>query len=133
MTVHLEQRHHVIVVALVGLDIYQRVSVDPVYEQSELRHRIFWHNVGIGFSLNPELANKYALYVDDLPMIQLVRRRLVETGRGDQLTDALERVLRESPRRQRAMGGAARHKVVAEFDLERTSRELLGVFAEWLG
>jgi hypothetical protein len=72
-------------VALAGLDVYQRLSVDREYDKSQLRHRVFWHNVGIGFALNPVLAQKYDLIIDDMPMIQLVRRRLVETGRADEL------------------------------------------------
>lgn len=75
----------VLIVALAGLDVYQRLAVDKVYEESQLRHRIFWHNVGIGFALNPTLARKYSLIIDDMPMIQLVRRRLVETNRANEL------------------------------------------------
>jgi hypothetical protein len=60
--------------------------VDREYERTQLRHRIFWHNVGIGFALNPVLAQKYGLIIDDMPMIQLVRRRLVETNRADELS-----------------------------------------------
>jgi glycosyltransferase involved in cell wall biosynthesis len=55
---------------------------------------------------------------------------LVTPGRADELTDALERVLRDPPERRRAMGLAGREKVVAEFDIERTARALLDVFEE---
>jgi len=72
----------VLVVAVLGLEIYQRASFDPVYGSTHIRHRIFWHNVGIGFALNPMLARKYALAIDDMPMMQLVRRRLIETNRA---------------------------------------------------
>ena len=75
----------VLAAALAALDVYQRVSVDREYERTQLRHRIFWHNVGIGFALNPVLAQKYGLIIDDMPMIQLVRRRLVDTNRADEL------------------------------------------------
>ena len=44
---------------------------------------------------------------------------------------ALERLVAE-PRLRREMGRAGRQKVVAEFDLERTSRELLEVFERYL-
>jgi hypothetical protein len=75
----------VLALALAGLDVYQRLAADREYERSQLRHRIFWHNVGIGFALNPMLAQKYALIIDDMPMIQLVRHRLVESNRADEL------------------------------------------------
>ena len=72
-------------IALGGMDVYQRVAMDPAYQRSQLRHRVFWHNVGIGFALNPVLARKYALSIDDTPMIQLVRGRLMETGRASEI------------------------------------------------
>jgi hypothetical protein len=75
----------VLLAALATLDVYQRVSMDREYERTQLRHRTFWHNVGIGFALNPVLAHRYGLTIDDLPMMQLVRRRLVETNRADEL------------------------------------------------
>src|SRR5206468_4088394 len=64
----------VLALALMGLDIYQRAAVDPIYEKTQLRHRIFWHNVGIGFALNPTLAHKYNLFIDDGPMTLLVKK-----------------------------------------------------------
>ena len=75
----------VLVLALLGLDLYQRLAVDNVYEASNLRRRTLWHNVGIGFALNPTLARTYSLSIDDLPMIRLVRRRLVDTNRANEL------------------------------------------------
>jgi hypothetical protein len=75
----------VVVAALVGLDVYQRIAVDDVYNESHLRHRVFWHNVGIGFALNPNLARIYSLQLDDLPMIRLVRRRLADSARSEDL------------------------------------------------
>jgi hypothetical protein len=77
----------VLIAAIGGLEIYQRVSFERVYASTHIQHRIFWHNVGIGFALNPELAKKYALMIDDLPMMQLVRRRLIETGRAHEIDD----------------------------------------------
>jgi glycosyltransferase involved in cell wall biosynthesis len=54
---------------------------------------------------------------------------LVVPGRGDELTDALARVLTD-PDGRLAMGREGRAKVEAEFDLERTAPQLLGVFRE---
>jgi hypothetical protein len=73
--------------AVFGLELYQRASFDRVYASTHVQHRIVWHNVGIGFALNPYLAKKYDLMIDDMPMIQLVRRRLVETNRASELND----------------------------------------------
>ena len=70
-----------------GLELFQRASFDRVYTATHIQRRIFWHNVGIGFALNPALAKQYDLTVDDMPMIQLIRRRLVETNRAGELND----------------------------------------------
>jgi hypothetical protein len=75
----------VLAVVLVGLDVYQRVAVNDVYDQSQLRHRIFWHNIGIGFALNHVLAQKYSLLVDDWPMMRLVREHLIATNRAEEI------------------------------------------------
>lgn len=77
----------VLIAAVGALEIYQRAAFETVYATTHIRHRIFWHNVGIGFALNPVLAEKYALTVDDFPMIQLVRRHLVETGRAAEIDE----------------------------------------------
>ena len=69
-------------VALVAFTISQYMAVDDVYGRSHIRGRIFWHNVGTGFALNPVLAQKYSLAIDDMPMIRLVRQRLVQTNRA---------------------------------------------------
>src|SRR5207247_8522089 len=76
----------VLLCALAVLESFQWLSLDREYQRTQLRHRIFWHNVGIGFAVNPELARKYELDVDDMPMMKLVRRRLVETNRADELS-----------------------------------------------
>jgi glycosyltransferase involved in cell wall biosynthesis len=54
---------------------------------------------------------------------------LVRPGRGDELAAALARVLAQPAARRRAMGEAGRAKVVAEFDVDRSARELLSLFA----
>jgi glycosyltransferase involved in cell wall biosynthesis len=53
---------------------------------------------------------------------------LVTPGDGDDLTRALEEVLRADPGQRADMGRAGRAKVEAEFDLERIAAELEGVF-----
>ena len=75
----------VLVLGLVALEAYQLRAFDPAYRSTKIRHRIFWHNVGIGFALNPMLAEKYGLSVDDAPMIRLVRQHLLETGRAAEI------------------------------------------------
>lgn len=55
---------------------------------------------------------------------------LVTPGDPDDLTGALERVLREPPARRAEMGRAGRATVEAEFDLEQTAIELRALFTE---
>jgi colanic acid/amylovoran biosynthesis glycosyltransferase len=57
---------------------------------------------------------------------------LVVPGRADALADALARVASVGPEGRRAMGRAGRARVESEFDIERTARELLAVFGEFL-
>lgn len=59
-----------------------------------------------------------------------VSGELVIPGRADELADALERVLSAPAERRAEMGRAGRERVVAEFDIERTARELMDVFSE---
>jgi hypothetical protein len=77
----------VLIGAVVCLEVYQRASFDRVYQTTHIQHRIFWHNVVIGFALNPVLAKEYALSVDDSPVIELVRRRLTETNRATEVDE----------------------------------------------
>ncbi len=53
---------------------------------------------------------------------------LVAPGRVDELAEALARLLSETPERRAEMGRAGRTKVAAEFDIERSARELVGLF-----
>jgi hypothetical protein len=107
----------VLIAAVAGLELYQRAAFDRVYADTHIQHRIFWHNVGIGFALNPALAAKYQLSIDDMPMIQLVRRRLVETGRAAELDD----VFRPAGQEQYAYYGIAKDYV----RYERIAREIV--------
>jgi glycosyltransferase involved in cell wall biosynthesis len=54
---------------------------------------------------------------------------LVVPGSGSDLTDSLARLMGETAEERRAMGRAGREKVVAEFQLEQTARQLQDVFA----
>jgi colanic acid/amylovoran biosynthesis glycosyltransferase len=56
---------------------------------------------------------------------------LVRPARADDLADALVR-LAGSPELRRSMGEAGRRRVAADYDLERTSREMRGLFEEML-
>jgi hypothetical protein len=85
----------VLVAAIGGLELYQRVAFERVYASTHIQHRIFWHNVGIGFALNPALAKKYSLSIDDTPMMQLVRLRLTETGRAREIDDVFRPIGQE--------------------------------------
>ncbi len=56
---------------------------------------------------------------------------LVAPGRADQLADALERLLRD-PALCRAMGSAAREKVIREFNTETSAEQLHALFVREL-
>ena len=107
----------VLAAAIGGLELYQRVSFDRVYASTHIQHRIFWHNVGIGFALNDELARKYSLSIDDMPMMQLVRRRLVETGRASEVDE----VFRPAGHEEYAFYGIAKDYV----RYEQVAREVV--------
>jgi len=55
---------------------------------------------------------------------------LVTPGSGCELTDALERLVREPAERRREMGRRGRERVSAEFDLEQSAQRLLELFGE---
>lgn len=48
-----------------GLKLYQYAVYDPAYRTTYLEHRVVWHNMGIGFALNPALAERLHLQVND--------------------------------------------------------------------
>jgi len=75
----------VLVVVLAGLGVCQRLAADRVYRETQLDHRVVWHNIGIGFAVNPNLAEKYSLYLDDLPMIKLIHRYLLARNRESEI------------------------------------------------
>lgn len=62
------------------LNIYQHVAYNSEYFKTKGQNHIFWHNVGIGLSLDPKIARDYDLSLDDLPMVNLVRRHAMEVG-----------------------------------------------------
>jgi hypothetical protein len=45
--------------------------------------RSFWHNIFSGLAVNPVLADRYELRIDDMSVIQATGRYLVESGRED--------------------------------------------------
>jgi hypothetical protein len=45
--------------------------------------RSFWHNIFSGLAVNPVLADKYELRIDDMSVIQATGRYLVESGQED--------------------------------------------------
>ena len=51
-------------------------------------------------------------------------------GRGDELTDALAKLVETGPERRAEMGRSGRAKVEAEFDVAETARRMLAIFAE---
>lgn len=106
----------VLAVALVGLNVYQRASMDEIYKTTHLQRRTMWHNVVIGFALNPALARQYDLMVDDMPVITLVRKHLAATNRGEEI----DRIFQPAGREDYAFNGIA--KDFAQY--ERVAREV---------
>jgi hypothetical protein len=72
---------------LLLLTLYQSATYNPAYFSTDLRGRLFWHNVGIGFALHPKLAQKYHLTLSD-NFWTLVHAKAQETG-GDALVQAV--------------------------------------------
>ena len=106
----------IMAVALVSLNVYQRASMADVYKTTHLQHRTMWHNVVIGFALNPALASRYELALDDLPVIKLVRRHLAETNRSHEI----DRLFRPPGKEEYAFNGIT--KDFAHY--ERIAREV---------
>jgi hypothetical protein len=46
--------------------------------------RSFWHNIFSGLAVNPVLADRYELRIDDMSIIQATGRYLMESGREDE-------------------------------------------------
>lgn len=78
----------IVAVCLIALFSYQRAAYHPDYFSTKGQGRVFWHNVGIGFSLHPALAEKYDLAVDDLSMVNLVHRHAAAVG-GPELVQTI--------------------------------------------
>lgn len=58
-----------------GLKLYQECVYDKAYA-ADLKHRVFWHNVGIGMALHPKFAQKYNLGINDNCMQVWVKSRV---------------------------------------------------------
>ncbi len=56
---------------------------------------------------------------------------LAAPGNAEAIADALERLAR-NPALREALGGAARERIVAEFDIHRNAAELAGLFQDYL-
>jgi hypothetical protein len=67
-------------VSMAGLIFYQWAYFHPDYFTTHGRARLIWHNVGIGFALNPQLSKEYRLSVSDGPMFALVAERAKSRG-----------------------------------------------------
>lgn len=106
----------ILAAALVTLNVYQRASMDDIYKTTHLQRRTMWHNVVIGFALNPVLARQYDLIVDDMPVITLVRKHLAATNRRDEI----DRIFRPAGHEDYAFNGIA--KDFAQY--ERVAREV---------
>ena len=106
----------ILAAALVTLNVYQRASMADVYKTTHLQHRTMWHNVVIGFALNPVLARQYDLTVDDMPVITLVRKHLAATNRSGEI----DRIFQPAGREDYAFNGIA--KDFAHY--ERVAREV---------
>jgi hypothetical protein len=57
---------------------YQRAVYDDSYFGKNLSKRFYWHNIGIGLSLNPEIARNYNLNLSDRSIADLVYQTLLK-------------------------------------------------------
>jgi len=69
------------------LNFYQHKTYNPEYFKTKGQYHVVWHNIGIGLSLHPHLADEYNLTVDDLPMVNLVKKNVSILGGAKLLED----------------------------------------------
>ncbi len=74
-----------VLVGVAGLHGYQRLVYPPEYLSTHLRHRILWHNVGIGFGLHPRFAREYKLGINDGSMVNLTVKRVADRHDSERL------------------------------------------------
>ena len=60
-------------IVLGGHYVYQNRVYPAEYFNKNIRDKIFWHNVLIGFSLNPYFADKYSIDVSDTSVLKLMK------------------------------------------------------------
>jgi hypothetical protein len=71
-----------------ALDRYRAWVFPAEYQRGEQTlARMVWHNVYSGFALQPELAQRYDLRIDDTSIIRATGQYLDETGRGTEWTE----------------------------------------------
>lgn len=73
-------------IGLLTLNFYQRATYSPEYFETKGQYHVVWHNIGIGLSLHPRIADEYNLAVDDLPMVNLVKKQARILG-GNKLVE----------------------------------------------
>jgi len=80
-----------IVLAIVAVfAVYQTVAYPQEYFSRNLRGKMFWHNVLIGFAVHPGIAEWYQLRLDDASVATLIRRRAAHDSTVS-LTELFER------------------------------------------
>lgn len=73
-----------------GAKTYQKMSFNKEYYSNKTNSHIVYHNVLIGFSLHPILAQKYSLALDDAPNYYLLKRMLDQKGNSSKYKGVLE-------------------------------------------
>jgi hypothetical protein len=63
-----------------GYMCYQNFAYPDEYFSQNLRTKIFWHNVLIGFSLHPAIAQQYQIDLDDSSVLAYVKKRAGASG-----------------------------------------------------
>jgi hypothetical protein len=71
----------VLVLGVAALSGYQRLAYHPRYYENALSSHILWHNIFMGLAVNPRLASRYAIDIDDGLVIDAAK--LFLEGRGD--------------------------------------------------
>jgi len=73
-----------------GAKTYQKMSLNKEYYSNKTNSHIVYHNILIGFSLHPVLAQKYSLALDDAPNYYLLKRMLDQKGNSLKYKGVLE-------------------------------------------
>jgi hypothetical protein len=73
----------VLAASFVGLLVWEEATYDRHYFSNNLPHHLAWHNVGLGFALDPTLGRPYNFEISDPSMVKRVVRYLLERGETD--------------------------------------------------